>query len=73
MMDLDCITCHGGITYASDFEPFQFSYRDGWWIGWDYSHSGDFRADYPELYNREKYTTADVIHECIHVINQVVG
>lgn len=74
-LDLDCINCHGGLTYSSEYAPFKGE-EDGWWLGWDYAHLGDYnvlsvRSEKKDF--SKKYTTDDVVYECIHVINQIVG
>lgn len=74
-MDLDCINCHGGLTYSSKCSPCECE-EDGWWLGWDYAHFGDYNVYTGHSYDTDfskKYTTEDVVHECIHVINQIVG
>lgn len=41
------IPCHGGITWAEKFYPFEsgdsFS-EDRWIVGWDYNHAGDLES-----------------------------
>ena len=82
-MDIDC---HGGLTYATmhtgdpdiritkknNFEKY---FSKGFWIGFDYAHSGDW-----EFYSRnsdfnEKYNTLhqpeEVEQECKKVIDQL--
>lgn len=62
------IECHGGVSYAEpDLYPF---YEGGFWIGWDYSHFGDFDS---RISGHEgmKYSTDRVASECRTVIGQI--
>lgn len=64
------IDCHGGITFDGSIEKFGMT---EYYIGWDYAHSGDYLgADFG--FNSEddrKYTTLEVIEECLYVIGQL--
>ena len=53
--DID-LSCHGGLTY-SDFEYKDKIgwYSEGWVIGWDYAHIGDYRH-----WNKEKGYFSDL-------------
>lgn len=72
---LDDISCHGGLTYSSDFHPRVKELCDnGWFIGWDYSHWNDYMSYYlPEdgLNFTKKWTTEEIIAECEQVIEQL--
>lgn len=63
------IDTHGGLTYASD--SVTGSNKKGWWIGWDYAHSGDYT--YYDSYSLEgkRYTTLDVLDDVKDVIEQL--
>ena len=43
------IVCHGGVTYAEKFYPFEqgdsFS-KDRWIVGWDYAHNDDMTREW---------------------------
>lgn len=64
--------CHGGVTYRN--ESLLRRDEKGWWIGWDYAHWGDY---IPSLskglfdYFRRKWTTEEVVEECLNVIDAV--
>lgn len=68
--------CHGGLTYSRDaVRGFPVS-RKGWWIGWDYAHSGDYAVGVDE-YDRKglssegkKWTTEEIFAEVKEVIRQ---
>ena len=65
------IDCHGGITFADKFAPV--TCEDGWWIGWDYAHLNDYDPTLPYTDDGQKYDTADVVRECVSVIDQIWG
>lgn len=65
-IDLDV---HGGVTYADDHLYISENQKiDGWFIGWDYGHYGDY-AGYEELLPRsiraegKKWTTKEILKE----------
>lgn len=73
------IYCHGGLTY-SDVEGIVFpkdnpSHRDGYWIGWDYAHLGDFyyygtpHIEF-DIFSK-KWTTEEIFEEVKDVIKQL--
>lgn len=69
------IVVHGGLTYSRS--SLATVDKAGWFIGWDYSHYGDFTgADMmfpPELqFGGKQWTTEEIIDECLNVINQMV-
>lgn len=70
------ICCHGGVTFSGKFShhPSRFLIeRDGFWIGWDYAHPGDFTV-YPEITMvGHHWTTAEVLAEVALVVGQLVG
>jgi hypothetical protein len=68
--DID-IWCHGGLTYASEYGLLpkdDTNHKDGFWIGWDYSHLGDY-AGYEEMFPKElrtggkRWTTEEILVE----------
>ena len=68
--DIKDIDCHGGLTFSGKYAPV--TCEDGWWIGWDYAHWGDFSPMISCASEGERYDTADVVRECVTVIRQVV-
>lgn len=71
------ISCHGGITYISNYFPdskdeWSSDKRidDGfhWWIGWDYTDLGD--AFGTSKFGKQ-WTTEEMIEECHKVIDQI--
>ena len=70
--DICDIDCHGGLTYSSDdhavVKELQYS---GWFIGWDYAHSGDLCGTFPRLGDK-KWTTMEIINECMSVVKQLI-
>ena len=62
------IEVHGGITYAEEGLYVNDTYIDGYFIGWDYAHFGDyfgFENRYPVTYrtNAKKWTTQEIFKE----------
>lgn len=71
--DID-ITCHGGLTFASD--NLSTVETTGWFIGWDYAHYGDFvgyELNYSTCFrlNGRMWTTEEIVDECKSVIDQI--
>lgn len=59
------IEVHGGITYSEKED-------DGYWIGWDYVHTGDYFALFPNKKNK-KWTTDEILEHCKDVVKQLKG
>ena len=60
---------HGGITYAQPGiyrEDNSFD-GEGYWIGWDYSHYGDYAGFLPAL-GGKRWTTEEIVDEVIDLI-----
>ena len=70
------ICCHGGLTFSGSFHrhPSRFLVeRDGYWIGWDYAHHGDFSA-FPGVHlDGHKYTVAEIHGDIALVVGQLAG
>ena len=64
------ISCHGGLT----FDGTPICVTDGYWIGWDYAHYGDYIGYADTTFNVEskKWSTEEMIDECIDVIGQLM-
>lgn len=60
------IDCHGGLTYSRTEE-------DGYWIGWDYAHFGDYCYSFFTVFNSEerKYTVNDILKDVKSVVKQL--
>lgn len=66
------INCHGGLTYSSSSLKISDAEEiKGAWIGWDYSHCGDYCPMLPFL-NGKKWTTREIVAECKSVIDQII-
>lgn len=66
------LECHGGLTFAGKDMHFNPIVMDGWIIGWDYAHAGDYYAGMVPLDSVErKYTTDVLIGEVMDVIKQL--
>lgn len=66
--------CHGGVTYSSDkgviFPVEHPFHRDGFWIGWDYNHYGDYNA-YLNNYDGKRWTTEEMLEDVKNMISQL--
>lgn len=75
-IDLDV---HGGLTYSSKQLCLENEVKQGWFIGWDYAHYGDY-AGYEEMFpiefrtNGKKWTTEEILEEakeaCIELLEK---
>lgn len=73
-IDLDV---HGGLTYVENYLLIEDRRLDGWWIGWDYGHFGDyfgFEETLPVEYRvgGKKWTTAEIFEEVKEAIEQLI-
>lgn len=69
---------HGGISYAHrglPYEELDESVKDISFIGWDYSHICDYvgSASSSLKIKAKKWTTAEIVDECMNVIDKMVG
>ena len=74
------INVHGGLTYGNSFLMLsEHEILDNtWFIGWDYAHAGDYigyELQFPELslnsVDDKKWTTEEMIADCVSVIDQI--
>ena len=68
---IENLKVHGNVTYAA---PTLMDNPEGWYVGWDYAHMGDYRACpmIPQLTAPgKKYKTADIIKDCEAVIDEM--
>jgi hypothetical protein len=80
--ELDCdmwyADCHGGFTYASPEAPSGIPDEDGFWLGWDYAHCGDYTCYVanggvivqPKSYEK-LWTTAEVLENVVDTIHSL--
>lgn len=64
------VDCHGSLTYSYIYVDGLFS-GTGWWIGWDYAHSGDYTG-LNLCEHWKKWTTAEILEEVKQVIDQLL-
>ena len=78
--DLEFITCHGGLTYSENYIQINSSETvDGWWVGWDYAHHGDYTTlDDFGFYDlgcddedQKKWTEEEIMQDIESVIEQL--
>lgn len=62
------IDCHGGLTYGE--KTLATVEKEGWFIGWDYGHCGDY-CSYARSPLSKKWTTEEIVEECKNVIDQI--
>lgn len=62
--------CHGGVTYAETYLNISEDERlEGSFIGWDYAHFNDYYYCGKDSFGSYKYTTEEIVSECINVID----
>ena len=65
------VVCHGGITYTGDRAVgLNDQIPDGFWIGWDYAHYGDYLG-FAIGFSGRRWTTEEIEAECKAVIDQL--
>lgn len=75
--DVANIEVHGGITFSDNTSHWaKFEGKpDGWLIGWDYAHYGDYvfhSSNYGiESFGEKKWSTTEIIADCKAVIDQI--
>ena len=74
------VDVHGGLTYGKDYLHIENDVKiDGWFIGWDYGHAGDYMGYYAdEIFNLalykdddKKWTTEEIAKEVRDVCYQL--
>ena len=74
--DID-IEVHGGLTYSKDYLNISENQKiEGWFIGWDYAHFGDYvgyEEHVPSRYRTggKKWTTEEIQKEVYDVCYQL--
>lgn len=66
------IQCHGGIRYSKSMLSFPEVHGQGWFIGWDYAHHGDF-SGIISFAKGKQWTVAEIIKDVHCVIEQLKG
>lgn len=71
------LNVHGGLTYADKYLWItESSKKEGWFIGWDYAHCGDYTG-YEEMYPKKyrtggkKWTTEEILEEVKEGIDEI--
>jgi len=72
--DVD-IDVHGGLTYSRDYLFLENKQTiEGWFIGWDYGHCGDYAGYYEKMgivSDEKKWTTEEIKREVTDVCYQL--
>ena len=70
--DID-ILVHGGLTYSGKCLSFENQTLEGWFIGWDYAHYGDYSGALAYLGkdNGKKWTTKEILVDVFSVCEQL--
>lgn len=79
------IETHFGLTYSRDYlvvnrnvkNVNDCTIKDSWFIGWNYGHLGDYTefddiGDWTTNVYGKRWTTKEILHDCISVINQII-
>lgn len=61
----DRIQVHGGLTFSGKIRGC-----DDFCFGWDYGHVGDFTCYSIEPIGEKRWTTQEIVDECLNVIKQ---
>lgn len=61
------IGVHGGITFSEEVSN-DHRWSDGWWIGWDYAHAGDY---FYYMNDGKRYTTEMLVEDIKNVVKQL--
>ena len=71
-IDVDDISCHGGVTWHKDYLPGEAPDGKNHWIGWDYAHLYDYISQYRDPHPYEKlWCSAELERDCLNVIDQL--
>lgn len=70
------INVHGGITYAEEGLYLNKQQIEGWFLGWDYAHCGDYMGYYERVpkslqMGGKKWTTAEIFREVKEACYQI--
>ena len=66
------VRCHGGVTYSENYLKISDTETiEGFIIGWDYAHYGDYVGYGEEWCAGEKYTTEEIVDDCKRVIDEL--
>lgn len=70
--DID-ILVHGGLNYSEKSLSFENQTLEGWFIGWDYAHYGDYCGILTYLVkdNGKKWTTKEILADVFSVCEQL--
>ena len=70
------INVHGALTYSQDYLYISETKKlEGWFIGWDYAHYGDYYGGYTELLQTngsKKWSTEEILEEVKDAIEQLL-
>lgn len=69
-ININDIDCHGGITFTGKKIPRIDEAHEGFYIGWDYAHYGDFFGANPFMRDK-KYTTEEIFEDALNVVKQL--
>lgn len=68
------VSCHGGLTYSRIglLSPSSDYHKNGFWIGWDYAHYGDYCGWHGDFCSYDKkWATEEIFQEIKEVIEQL--
>lgn len=75
------IDVHGGVTFCrmGEGDREYAPHSEGWWIGWDYTHLGDFDGryvaedgTYMSDCSDKKHTTKEIFYDVKYAIEQLI-
>lgn len=64
---------HWGFTFSDKNLSERYNLPEGWYLGWDYAHSGDFWR-IPDGYtiDGQRWTTSEITAECKQIIDEII-
>ena len=69
----DKFIVHGGFTFSDKNISKKHNLPDGWYLGWDYAHDGDF-CRIPDGYAIEgqRWTISEITADCEKIIDEII-
>lgn len=70
-IDLDV---HGGLTYSRNYLAIEDKVLQGWFLGWDYAHVGDYIALPSEIENEDdthKWTVEEIQEDVYRALREL--
>ena len=64
---------HGGFTFSDKNFNKKYNLPDGWYLGWDYAHAGDYvRFSDGYTLDGQMWTRHEIAAECKQIIDEII-